>query len=164
MMLTGMAVMFIAMAVGMLLLVLAAIPLPTATAHFVKHDKSPPLRVSEWWPLLKANKLGYFVAWVVIAGLYSVWTTGLVVLMYSVILCCLALFAMGPMSMYLSVVTAALFGQVYRESSEMSAPSTLAKSELAQADLVETESASPPAAGPEAGPAPDAADSPDTQG
>lgn len=122
-MFAGMGVYFVALAVGLLLFILAAIPLPAASAHFVaKNSLGAAFRVREWWPLLKVNKLAYFVTWVVILGLYSVMTMATMVLMYSVILCIVTPFALAPAGLYLSLIAAALFGQTYRDSQEMLAP------------------------------------------
>jgi len=71
--LASMAIMFLSMFIGSVLFVVGAIPLPVATAHFVVQDKlSAAFRVREWWPLLRVNKLGYFIAWVVVAGLMGI--------------------------------------------------------------------------------------------
>lgn len=117
MMLAGMGIYFIGLAVGMLLLALGAIPLPAATAHFVAQDNlAAAFRVREWWPILKANKLGYLIAWVTAFGLYSVQSFALGILIYTIVLCCLLPFAIPPAILYLSVFSAALFGRTYQES------------------------------------------------
>jgi hypothetical protein len=122
-MFAGMGVYFIALAVGVLLFILAAIPLSVGSAHFVAQDRfGAAFRVREWWPLLKVNKLAYFVIWVVIVGLYSVMSMAMMVLMYSVVLCIVTPFALAPAGLYLSLIAAALFGQTYRDSQELLAP------------------------------------------
>jgi hypothetical protein len=132
-MFAGMGVYFIALAVGALLFMLAAIPLPIASAHFVAKDNiGAAFCVREWWPLLKVNKLGYFVAWVVIIGLYSVMSMASMVLMYSLVLCIAVPFALAPAGLYLSVISAALFGQTYRDSQEVLAPATKLESSPAE--------------------------------
>ncbi len=119
-MLAGMGVYFVGLAVGVLLLLLGAIPLPVAVAHFVAQGNlGAAFRVREWWPILKANKLGYLIAWVTVAGLYNLWNLVLVVLIYSIVLCCLVPFAIPPVALYFTVLSAALFGRVYRESRAM---------------------------------------------
>jgi len=111
------AIMVFSMFLGSLLLVLGAIPLPVATGHFVAQDKvGAAFRVREWWPILRANKLGYFVSWVVVMGLFAV-LYYLVSLAYiTVILCFFIPLLMAPIGFYLSLISAALFGQTYRES------------------------------------------------
>lgn len=113
----SMGVMFICMAVGMLLLLLGSIPLPVALAHFAIRDNvGAAFRVREWWPLLRANALGYFIAWVVISGLYSILYTAIVIVYYTIVGCCLAPFLSAPIGFFLTVIGAGLFGQTYRES------------------------------------------------
>jgi hypothetical protein len=132
-MFAGLGVYLLALAVGMLLFMLAAIPLAVGSAHFVAKDSfGAAFRAREWWPLLKVNKLGYFVAWVVIIGLYSVMSMASMVLMYSIVLCIAVPFALAPASLYLSVISAALFGQTYRDSQEMLAPETKSESTSAE--------------------------------
>ncbi len=134
-MLTGMGIYFVGLAVGMLLISLGAIPLPVAAAHFVAQDNlAAAFRVREWWPILKANKLGYLIAWVTVLGLYSVGNLGLGILIYTIVLCCLLPFAIPPATMYFSVFSGALFGRIYRESRAMLAEVELAPEPLTVPD------------------------------
>lgn len=115
--LVSMAIMFLAMFVGMLATVLGVIPLPMATTHFVAEDDlMAAFRVSEWWALLRVNKMGYFIAWVIIAGLMAFLYLGLMLIYYSVVLCCLTPLLGGPVGFYLLLVSAGMFGHTYRES------------------------------------------------
>lgn len=146
-MFAGMGVYFVALAIGMLLFMLAAIPLPAASAHFVARDSfGAAFRVREWWPRLKVNKLGYLVVWVVILGLYSVMSMAAVVLIYSVLLCVVTPFVFAPATLYLAVISAALFGQTYRESQELLVPVVEPLPELAQPEAIPAEPASGDAA------------------
>jgi len=113
----SMAIMFISMFIGSVLFLLGGIPLPMATAHFVAHNKlAAAFRVREWWSLLRVNKLGYFIAWVMVAGLMGVLYFVFMIAYYSIILCCFIPILMAPIGFYVSLVGAALFGQIYRES------------------------------------------------
>lgn len=113
----SMAAMFLSMAIGSLLLALGAAALPIATAHFVAYDKvAAAFRVRQWWRLLRANKLGYFVGWVIVAGLIAIFYFGSMLAYYTLILCCLIPLLGAPVGFYVSLVGAALFGQTYRES------------------------------------------------
>ncbi len=113
----SMIVMFIAIALGMALLLLGAIPLPAAIGHMAAQDKvGAAFRVREWWAILRANKLGYFIAWVIIGGLLFILSLILTITYYTIILCFLIPFLMAPIGFYLSLVTAAVFGHTYRES------------------------------------------------
>ena len=116
-MLGSMGVLFMAIFVGSLLGFAGSLPLPVATAHFVAQDDlGAAFRVRQWWPLLKANKLGYLIAWVITFGLggliYLIYT----LTAYTIILLCFIPFIIAPVMFYITVVTAALFGQTYRES------------------------------------------------
>ncbi len=113
----SLAIMMISMFLGSLLLVLGAIPLPVATGHFVAQDKvSASFRVREWWPLLQVNKMGYFIGWVIIMGLAAILYYALTLAYITVILCFVIPLLMAPVGFYLSLISAALFGQTYRES------------------------------------------------
>ena len=112
----GMACLFIGLFVGMLLLFLGTIPLPIASAHFVAKDRvGAAFRVREWWAIGRANGFGFLVAWVVTLGLYSLYGFAAALLYYSCVLCVLVPFVGAAAGFYLGLVTAALFGQAYRE-------------------------------------------------
>ncbi len=113
----SMGVMMISMAVGVLLLLLGFIPLPAATAHFVAEDKvSAAFKVGQWWSLIKANKLGYFAAWVVVLGLAMVLYQLFIVIYATLILCWILPLLIAPIGFYIQIVGAAIFAQSYRES------------------------------------------------
>jgi len=113
----NMGIMFLSMMLGSILTLLGAIPLPVATAHFVAQDKvAAAFRLREWWPLLRVNKLGYFISWVIVAGLGAILYFVLMIAYYSLVLCCLIPLLSAPIGFYLSLVGTALFGQTYRES------------------------------------------------
>jgi len=113
---------FVSLFLGTLLFLLGSILLPVATAHFVAQDKlTAAFQVRAWWPLLKANKLDYFIAWVVVAGLLALAYLAFTLAYYTLILICLAPFLMAPLGFYVMLVASALFGQTYRESRGMAA-------------------------------------------
>jgi hypothetical protein len=117
MFLGSIAIMIFSMFIGSVLLLLGAIPLPMATAHFVAQDKlSAAFRVREWWSLLRVDKLGYFIGWVIVAGLMGILYFASILAYYSIVLCCFIPILMAPIGFYVSLVGAALFGQIYRES------------------------------------------------
>jgi hypothetical protein len=123
-MLGSMAVLFLAMFVGTLAMILGTIPLPMATAHFVAQDElSAAFRLREWWPLLRANKMGYFVAWVLTAGLMAIVYLVFMLAYYSVVLCCFTPILIAPIGFYLYLVGAGLFGLIYRERKQIPAAS-----------------------------------------
>jgi hypothetical protein len=121
----SMAILFIAMFLGMTLMLLGAIPLPMVLAHFsAQGHLSAAFRVKEWWPLLKANKLGYFIAWMIIVGLGGMLYLAILPFYFAFFLTfflmpflMLAFFiVLTPLSFYLSMVTATIFGRTYLES------------------------------------------------
>jgi hypothetical protein len=114
------AIMMLSMLLGSLLILLGLIPLPVVTAHLALQDKvAAAFRVREWWPLLRANKLGYFAAWVVVFGLMSILYFAFAMAYYTLVLCCLIPLLAAPVSFYVTLIGAVLFGQTYRESMAM---------------------------------------------
>jgi hypothetical protein len=124
----SMAVMFLAMALGTLLMVLGAIALPLATAHFVAEERlGAAFRLRQWWRILKADRWGYLAAWVVFAGIVAILYVAMLVLYSTLILCVLIPIVAAPIGFYLSLVGAALFGEVYRDSAAALPESTEAR-------------------------------------
>jgi hypothetical protein len=116
----GMAILFISMFLGMALIFLGAIPLPMALAHFAAQGNlSAAFRVKEWWPLLRANKLGYFIAWVIVAGLVVMLYWMIVPLYLTFIFSFLVFIVLMPIYFYLLLVSAAVFGRTYWESAAL---------------------------------------------
>jgi len=114
----SMAILFISMLAGMLLSLLGAISMPAATAHFVAQEEvRAAFRVRQWWRILRTDKLGYFISWVIVAGLLAVLYSGAMLAYYTLILCCLIPILTAPITLYVLLVGAALFGETYRESS-----------------------------------------------
>jgi len=113
----SMAILFVSVLIGMLLSLIGAIAMPMATAHFVAQDElRAAFRVRQWWRILWADKLGYFIGWVIVAGLFAVLYSGVMLAYYTIILCCLIPILTAPLSLYVLLVGAALFGETYRES------------------------------------------------
>lgn len=118
--LTTLAIFFLSLAAGPVLLLVGAVPLPAALANMVAHDKTQAaFHLRQLWPFVRVNKLGYLIAWVIIAGLAYIMSLVIMVAYYSIVLCCLIPILIAPVSFYLSLVGAALFGQTYRESAAM---------------------------------------------
>ena len=113
----GMAVMFLSMALGTILGLLGAVAVPMATAHFAAEGRlGAAFRVRQWWRILKADKMGYFAAWVVVAGLFAVLYAAVLVLYSTLILCFIIPILAAPIGFYLLLVGAAAFGETYREN------------------------------------------------
>jgi hypothetical protein len=112
----AMVAMFISVAVGSVLLVLGLVPLPASLTHFVqKEELAAAFRVREWWPILSANALGYFIAFVIVMGIFGLMYAVFYVFYSTLVLACLAFIVMPPISFYASLVGGALFGDAYRE-------------------------------------------------
>jgi hypothetical protein len=116
-MLLGMGTLFLSYFKGFLLLSGGSILLAVAAPHFAIHDQvAAAFRVRQWWPILWGNKLGYFVAWALFAGVWSILSYVTALAYYSVVLCCFVPIVAAPIGFYVSLVGAAVFGQTYRES------------------------------------------------
>jgi len=110
----AMGLLFLAMFVGMVLALLGMIPLPAAIAHGVASgEPAAAFRLREVWAWIKANKWGYFTAWVIVAGLGAVLYTVLMAGYYTLVLICLMPLLSAPLLFYVTVVGMGLFGTVY---------------------------------------------------
>jgi hypothetical protein len=115
----GMGAMFLSLAIGFILLMLGLIPLPASVSHFVAKDQlGAAFRVREWWPILKGNWLGYFICFVTVAGILGITYFASFALYYTIILACLAVLIMIPITFYAMLVGGALFGETYRQGAE----------------------------------------------
>jgi hypothetical protein len=118
-MLTGTAVLFVATAVGMLFsLGLGFIIWPAITHMLVRESFGALFQVKEWWRVLRANLCGYLIAMVILLGLSFTLNILIQVTIYSVILCALLPVLVFVSMPYLSVISAALLGQIYREGAD----------------------------------------------
>jgi hypothetical protein len=94
--LLGLGLMFFSMMVGFILLLLGSIPLPAALTHFAAKDRlGAAFRVREWWPILKVNKLGFFICFVVAAGILGIGYYAFLILYSTLVLVCFAIFTGG---------------------------------------------------------------------
>jgi hypothetical protein len=113
----SMALVFVSMFLGTLLSLLGAIAVPAALGHFVAQGElRAAFRIRQWWRIVKADKLGYFVTWVVMVGLLGMAYIGFMLAYSTIVLCCLLPILMAPFGLYIMLVGSALFGQTYRQS------------------------------------------------
>ena len=132
--LLAMLVFVVSMFAGPLLFFLGAIPLPVAAANMAVEGRlAAGFSLGQWWPALWKNKLGYFITWTILFGLFFTFYLVIFTAYITCILCWLIPFLMGPLGFYLAMVYAALFGQTFRESMQ------------GQADLHPAEPATPAA-------------------
>jgi hypothetical protein len=119
---------------GPLLFMLGAIPLPAAVANLAAEGHlAAGFRLRQWLPALWKNKLGYFITWTILFGLFFILYLVFFLAYMTCILCWLIPFLMAPMGFYLGLVYAALFGQTFRESLEIQAVAPAAADEVTQA-------------------------------
>jgi len=110
----GLGVLFVSLAVGSLLLLAGGIPLPLAAAHATSEDSfTAAFKIGEWRRCLRRDRLGYFIVWVLVAGLGTILYGALTLASYTIVLCTVLPFIMAPLSLYVSLVGAVLFGQLY---------------------------------------------------
>ena len=112
----SMALLLVTNLVGLFFSLLGALALPPALGHFIAQGElRAAFRVRQWWAILKADKGGYFIVWVLMAGLLSFLYLAAIMAYFTCVLCCLLPFLMAPVSLYVALIGAALFGQTYRE-------------------------------------------------
>jgi hypothetical protein len=122
----SLAILFLSMFLGTVLLVLGLGPLPAALAHFAAEDRvGAAFYVGQWWPILWRNKLGYLVAWVVGMGLLGLVYLLATLAYLTICLCCLLPVLLAPLGFYVSLVACAVFGQTYREGLAGVAPAAM---------------------------------------
>ena len=117
-----MGIMFLGMFAGTLLSLAGVVPLPVAMARFAAHGKlGEAFRLRRLLKLMRANGLDYVIAGLLALGLISVLYLALMLVYYSVVLCCLLPLLAAPTGFYLQLVLAALYGKVYRDSAAATA-------------------------------------------
>jgi hypothetical protein len=116
----AMGTLFFSMFFGTLLLLAGVIPLPAALAHFIASDNlGSAFHLREWGRILRKDKWGYFIAWLLVAGLFGVLYLGFMLAYMTVILCMIGYLLLFPISFYLMLVSASLFGKQYRDSASL---------------------------------------------
>jgi hypothetical protein len=106
-------------ALGMLASILVGSLLPAILGHVIAKDQfGAAFRFGEWWAVLRANLGGFLIVYILAIGLQIVTGFALNILYMTIVLCCLIPFALAPISVYLMVVTGALFGEAYRSGAE----------------------------------------------
>ncbi len=114
----SMFVMFLSIFLSLLLFTVGGLPLPVAMAHAVRRDElKAAFRFREWWPILKANKWAYFVAWTVALGIFVILYLVYLLPIYTLVCCFITPFLMAPLLFYTMLASNAVFGQIYYENS-----------------------------------------------
>jgi hypothetical protein len=144
--LIAMLIFLISVFLGPLLLMLGAIPLPAAIANLAAEGNlAAGFRLRQWWPALWKNKLGYFITWTILLGLFFFLYLAFFLAYMTCILCWLIPFLMAPMGFYLGLVYAALFGQTFRESMQGLAADQPVSPPAEPAEIAEPEQPETPA-------------------
>lgn len=116
-MVISIGILTLSMFFGMLLLMVGSFSLPLALSHFVAEDRlAAAFHIRKWLKILRKNKWGYFVTWVLVSGVTVILYTIITLMYYSVALCCLIPWVLPPVMLYTLAIYAALFGQIYRET------------------------------------------------
>ena len=117
----AMGVLFLSMSIGTLLLLAGAIPLPAALGNFIEHDKfGAAFHIREWTKILVKDKWGYLIAWLLILGMFSLVYIGFMLTYMTFVLCVFGYLLIFPVGFYIMLVSAALFGQSYRQGAMLS--------------------------------------------
>ena len=112
----GMTVMMGFLGFAILYALVISFIMPAAIGHaIVNEDFFAGFHIGAWWPILKANLLGFFISLVILLGLVVVAQFLVQFLYFSIFLCCLIPFILSPVLFYITIVTAPLFGLNYLE-------------------------------------------------
>jgi hypothetical protein len=104
---------------GTLFSLVAGLFVPVATTHaVVKRSLGAFFHISAWARLLRANLGGYFVFFVILFGLVFVLQIFYSVFAWTLILLPLAFFIPLLLAPYLTLVSALMWGRIYREAQE----------------------------------------------
>jgi Protein of unknown function (DUF4013) len=115
-MISAMGILFLSMFVGTLLLIAGAIPLPAAIGHFIANDKlAAAFYIREWGRIIIKDRWGYLIAWLIVVGMFGTLYIGFMLAYMTFVLCFVGYILAFPIGFYIMLVSAALFGQNYRE-------------------------------------------------
>jgi hypothetical protein len=90
-----------------------------ASAHMVAMDSfAAAFRVSEWWPVLRANLVGFIISWLLTMAFSYIVALAYQLLTITVVLCCLAPVVSFLATFYQSLIIYALFAIAYREGQD----------------------------------------------
>ena len=107
----GWALMGLAMLVWLVTLLFQ----PPAMAHMVaKGTFGAAFRIREWWRIVRANRAGFALAYVIVMGLGMMVYSAMTVLYMTLVLCFLIPFVMVPLEVYVLMIAGVVFGEAYR--------------------------------------------------
>jgi hypothetical protein len=110
---------FIIFGLAMILALALGVVMPAVMGHVVATDDfGAAFRIKEWWAIFKANFGGFLLAYIIIILVSMVLNSLLMFLYCTIILCCLVPFLTAPITLYIVIVSGAVFGQAYRDGVE----------------------------------------------
>lgn len=115
-MMGAMGILFLSMFVGTILLIAGTIPLPAAIGHFIANDRlTSAFHIREWGRIIKKDKWGYLISWLIVVGMFGTLYIGFMLAYMTFVLCFVGYLLAFPIGFYIMLVSAALFGQNYKE-------------------------------------------------
>lgn len=107
---------------GMLLMGLASFTglivgffVPPAITHMISEDQfKAAFQIKSWWRVFRGNFGGYLIAYVLVMGATLIMTFAVQLLYMTIILCFAIPLVISFLSIYLGIITGAMFGQNYR--------------------------------------------------
>ena len=115
-MMGAMGILFLSMFVGTILIIAGTIPLPAAIGHFIANDKlASAFHIREWGRIIKKDRWGYLISWLIVVGMFGTLYIGFMLAYMTFVLCFIGYLLAFPIGYYIMLVSAALFGQNYRE-------------------------------------------------
>lgn len=116
MMMGSMVVMLGSMFLGSFLMVLGALPLPVALAHFIARDQvRAAFDLRTLAKIVRADPWGYLLSWVIVVGLLGVMYVAFLLFYFTIVFCFVGYLLIIPLGFYCLAVGATLFGNYYRE-------------------------------------------------
>jgi hypothetical protein len=116
----GMFIGYGVLGVGILLGILIAIIVPAGFGHLVAKDRfSAVFQVNEWWPIFRANFIGFLLAFLILLGISMIGSIIFQILFLTIILYCLIPLVLCAFTMYISLISMTLFAQTYSDGVHM---------------------------------------------
>lgn len=107
------------MTVGMLVSFIFFLASVLANSHMIaKDDFSAAFKISEWWAIFRNNIGGYLISLIFLFGIYSIIYVVTMILMYSIVLCCINPIFTLISSFYLQILFHVLFAHAYLDGVE----------------------------------------------
>jgi hypothetical protein len=92
---------------------------PVSEIHMLAKDEfAAGFRVSEWWPIFKANWGGFLLAYAIVYGVTMILTFAVQFLLITIVLTCLVPFLLAAVSMYSMLIMYVVFAQAYKQGRE----------------------------------------------